>query len=123
MTSEQSVSELRRQVAMFAREREWEQFHDPKSLALALASEAGELCAALRWIPAGEADSYAAKEPLRSQLLEEVGDVAIVLLLFCERVQIDLAAAVLAKLVKNATKYPSDQSRGRPHPPAHEPTR
>lgn len=93
-------------IRAFVRERDWEQFHDPKNLAMAVASEAGELVAELRWVPSHDADAFAKREDVRPRIEDEAADVAITLLMFCDRVGIDLAAAMRRKLVKNRAKYP-----------------
>lgn len=94
------------EIRAFVAEREWEPFHDPKNLAMAVASEAGELCAELRWVASEEADAFSAREDVRPRLEDEAADVAICLLMFCDRVGIDLTSAMHAKLVKNRAKYP-----------------
>jgi len=93
-------------IRRFVRDRSWEPFHDPKNLAMAVASEAGELVAELRWIDSAEADEVAGGEPTRARLTDEAADVAITLLMFCDRVGIDLPSAIEAKLDKNALRYP-----------------
>lgn len=96
----------------FTAEREWGQFHDPKNLAMLLASEAGELLALLRWVPNAEADAFVRSGEQRPRVEAEAADVAIALLLFCDRSGIDLARAVDAKIAANAAKYPVELSRG-----------
>jgi len=105
---ERMVSQLRR----FTADRDWGQFHDPKNLAMLLASEAGELTALLRWVPNGEADAFVRSEEHRAEVEAEVADVAIALLLFCDRAEVDLARAVESKIARNAEKYPVELSRG-----------
>ena len=105
---EKVVQELRAFVA----EREWEQFHDPKNLAMALASEAGELLAEYRWIRNTDADDYSRKTDRRKQIAEEVADVGIALLLFCDRIGLDLVNAIQEKMARNRENYPADRSRG-----------
>src|SRR5512147_2375940 len=78
---ERVLAELRR----FTAERDWAQFHDPKNLAMLLASEAGELVALLRWVPNAEADAFVRAAENRSDVEAEAADVAIALLLFCDR--------------------------------------
>lgn len=94
------------EIRAFVREREWEPFHDPKNLAMAVASEAGELLAELRWVPSEEADAFARRDDVHGRLADEAADVAITLLMFFERAGIDPIAAMRAKLVKNRAKYP-----------------
>jgi len=106
-----------RELKSFVAEREWEQFHDPKNLAMAVASEAGELLAEYRWVPNGESDSYSKGEVERKRIAAEVADVGIGLLLFCDRVGIDLVEAMREKIALNRRNYPVERSRGRPGRP------
>lgn len=103
------LSELRAFVA----EREWRQFHDPKNLAMLLASEAGELLAEYRWVPSHEADALSHEPEARERIANEIGDVGIALLLLCDRTGIDLEAAMREKLARNRQRYPVEHSRGR----------
>jgi NTP pyrophosphatase (non-canonical NTP hydrolase) len=106
---EEVIGELRAFVA----EREWEQFHDPKNLAMAVASEAGELLAEYRWVSNAEADSYSRTAEHRRRISAEAADVGIALLLLCDRIGLDLIDAIRQKLELNRRSYPVDQSRGR----------
>lgn len=119
---EPTIAELRSGLRSFVEERSWEGFHDPKNLAMALASEVGELVALLRWVNNTESDGAARSEPLRSRLAEEIGDVGILLLLLCDRLDVRLEGVIDRKLALNAKKYPADLSFGRPDPPALEPS-
>jgi NTP pyrophosphatase (non-canonical NTP hydrolase) len=103
------VAELRRFVA----ERDWAQFHDPKNLAMLLASEAGELVAEYRWVKSDEADARSHEPAARARIAAEVGDVGIALLLLCDRIGLDLVAAMRTKLEANRAKYPAEAWRGR----------
>jgi dCTP diphosphatase len=103
------VEELRGFVA----ERDWNQFHDPKNLAMLLASEAGELLAEYRWVSSEKADALSAEPEARQRIANEIGDVGIALLLLCDRTGIDLQAAMREKLAQNRGRYPVDQSKGR----------
>ena len=80
MTNKSGFDRLQMAVASFAARRDWGQFHDPKNLAMAIASEAGELCAVLRWVKNDESDELSRRDPGRAELLSEVGDVALLLL-------------------------------------------
>lgn len=96
----------------FNEERAWTRFHDPKNLAMLLASEAGELVALLRWVAGPEADAFVRDARHRPDVEAEVADVAIALLLFCDRAGIDLASAVRAKIEVNRRNYPVALSHG-----------
>ena len=108
------VERLRR----FTADRDWAQFHDPKNLAMAIASEAGELLSELRWVASDQADAHT-QDPIKRERIErEVADVAIALLLFCDRTGIDLLSAIDRKIDLNRERYPADRARGhaeRPH--------
>jgi len=103
------ATELRRFVA----EREWAQFHDPKNLAMLLASEVGELVAEYRWVTGVAADEHSRAAAPRARITDEIGDVGIALVLLCERTGIDLLQAMSDKLERNRARYPVDRARGR----------
>jgi dCTP diphosphatase len=108
---------FREKLRRFVAERDWSQFHDPKNLAMAIASEVGELLSELRWVTSEDADDAVRAPDVRRRIENEVGDVAIALLLFCERAGIDLLAAAEKKLELNAANYPVAQSKGHPERP------
>jgi dCTP diphosphatase len=97
----------------FVRERDWEQFHDPKNLAMLLASEVGELLAEYRWISSEDADAYTGDVEARARVEAELADVAISLLLLVDRLGLDLVDLVRRKVEANTKKYPADLVRGR----------
>jgi NTP pyrophosphatase (non-canonical NTP hydrolase) len=107
------VGELRRFVA----ERDWAQFHDPKNLAMLLASEVGELVAEYRWVAGAEADARSREAASRARIADEIGDVGIALLLLCDRTGIDLLRAMSDKLAKNRARYPVEAARGKAERP------
>ena len=107
------VEEILKELRGFVAEREWEQFHDPKNLAMAVASEAGELLAEYRWVSNTEADNYSKIELQRDRIAAEAADVGIALLLFCDRIGIDLVDAITKKVAVNRQHYPVEESRGR----------
>lgn len=102
-------------VELFARERNWSQYHDPKNLSMLLGSEAGELLAEFRWISNSESDDHTAKPQIYERVKDEIADVAISLILLCQRMDVDLAGAVMAKLQKNAENYPVTEANASPH--------
>jgi NTP pyrophosphatase (non-canonical NTP hydrolase) len=104
---------LLEELRAFVAERDWQQFHDPKNLSMAVASEAGELVALFRWVRGDEADAFAQSPANRARVSAEIADVAVALLLLCDRTGIDLAQAVREKLEVNRKNYPVDVSRGR----------
>jgi NTP pyrophosphatase (non-canonical NTP hydrolase) len=101
------------QLRAFVTERDWAQFHDPKNLAMAVASEAGELLAEYRWIASARADAWSSEQVNKQRVAMEAADVGISLLLLCDRVGIDLVEAISEKISINARNYPVDVSKGR----------
>ncbi len=94
----------------FIRERDWQQFHNPKNLSMALAIEAAELMEKFRWTEGSE--SF--KELLinREEIEDEAADVFFSLLSFCTSADIDISSAFARKLVKTAKRYPVDKVKG-----------
>ncbi|MES1204989.1 MAG: nucleotide pyrophosphohydrolase [Pseudomonadota bacterium] len=105
------------ELRAFVAERDWRQFHDPKNLAMLLASETGELVAEYRWVAGDDADAHSREPGARARIAAEIGDVGIALLLLCDRIGVDPLLAMRDKLARNGEKYPADTSRGRSSPP------
>jgi NTP pyrophosphatase (non-canonical NTP hydrolase) len=105
-----NIDDLAARLRAFARERDWEQFHAPKNLAMALAVEAAELMEHFQWLTERQSGELppAAKEKVSSEL----ADVFIYTVRLADRLGVDLGAAVEAKIVVNAAKYPVEKSRG-----------
>jgi NTP pyrophosphatase (non-canonical NTP hydrolase) len=106
-----SLESLREQLAVFAAERDWDQFHNPKNLAMALAGEAGELVEHFQWLTFEEAANL--PRVTRDEVALECADVLLFLLRLADKLDIDLAAAADKKIALNAKKYPVAKSRGR----------
>ena len=105
------LEELRRRLREFSAARDWEQFHSPKNLAMALAGEAGEVLEHFQWLTFEQAANLPAET--RAEVALECADVLLFLLRLCDKLDIDLAAAAKRKLAINAKKYPVAKSRGR----------
>ncbi|MQL87394.1 hypothetical protein Taro_019959 [Colocasia esculenta] len=103
---EVSLEELRERLANFAKEREWDQFHSPRNLLLALVGEVGELSEIFQW--RGEVarglPNWSASD--KEHLGEELSDVLLYLVRLADVCGLDLGSAALTKLVKNGHKYP-----------------
>ena len=108
-----TVEEIRERVMTFARERDWEQFHSPKNLSMALAAEAGELMEHFLWTESQASAATLADPRKRSKIEDELADVVIYALEFANIGGIDLAKAIEAKLAQNAAKYPVEKAKGR----------
>ena len=109
--SKDSLASLRDRLAAFAAERDWDQFHNPKNLAMALAGEVGELVEHFQWLTFEEAANL--PRATRDEVALECADVLLFLLRLADKLDIDLAAAAGKKLALNAKKYPVAKSRGR----------
>ena len=105
LVSEESLEKLKETLSIFASERNWEKYHTPKNLVMALAGEVGELIAEFQWMTNGESldamDSDSAE-----QIRIEIADVFIYLVRLADILDIDLISAANDKIVLNAEKYP-----------------
>lgn len=108
--SSRHFEELKQRLADFAAERDWDQFHSPKNLAMALAAEAGELLEHFQWLT--EAQSAALSPEELEAVALELADVQLYLVRLADRLGVDLIAAAHRKIELNAAKYPADQARG-----------
>lgn len=108
-----TLADLKTRVLAFAREREWEQFHSPKNLSMALAAEAAELMEHFLWMHSGQEEALLENPAKRAEIEEEIADVFIYGLEFANMTGIDLAGAIEKKMNRNAEKYPVDKARGR----------
>jgi len=99
-------------VAAFRDDRDWAQFHKPKDLAAAIAIEAGELQERFLWKTDAEVDLDLADSAKKAGVAEEIADVVMFAMLLSDRLGIDLAEAISAKLEANAKKYPVKLARG-----------
>ncbi|KAM6155332.1 dCTP pyrophosphatase 1 [Rhynchocyon petersi] len=108
---EPTLEDIRRLHAEFAAERDWDQFHQPRNLLLALVGEVGELAELFQWKPDHLGpQAWPTKE--RAALQEELSDVLIYLVALAARCQVDLPQAVLAKMDTNRRRYPAHLARG-----------
>jgi NTP pyrophosphatase (non-canonical NTP hydrolase) len=110
MTAIDSLDTLRTRLRVFVAERDWDRFHNPKNLAMALIVEAGELVEQLQWLTPHEADNLRPEQRAAVEL--EIADVLIYLVELADRLGIDPLAAAEKKLVINAAKYPVEKARG-----------
>ncbi|HSO07293.1 MAG TPA: nucleotide pyrophosphohydrolase [Pelomicrobium sp.] len=106
-----SLQELRARLRAFAAERDWDQFHNPKNLAMALAGEAGELLEHFQWLTLEQSANL--PPDVLAEVELEIADVLLFLVRLADKLGIDPAAAAEKKLALNARKYPVDKSRGK----------
>src|SRR4051812_39804515 len=108
-----TISTLRQRMRDFVRERDWEQFHSPKNLAMALAAEAAELMEHFLWMENAESRAVAADPARRPEIVDEIADVLGVCLALSNALDLDLSDAFLDKMSRNVLKYPADRARGK----------
>ncbi len=106
-----TIGALRARVRQFVRERDWERYHLPKDLAIAISIEASELLERFLWREPVPAANLSPEE--RSAIAEELADVVIYGLSLADVLEVDLSDAIRAKLKKDETRYPADRFRGR----------
>jgi dCTP diphosphatase len=108
--SDSQLSELSRRLRRFAQARDWEQFHSPKNLSMALIAECAELVEHFQWLTEEQSNALPADKFREVEL--EMADIQIYLLRLAERLDVDLLDAVNRKIALNEEKYPADKVRG-----------
>lgn len=104
------VEELSKRLADFAKRRDWEQFHSPKNLSMALIAEAAELVEHFQWLT--QEQSYNLPPEKFEEVRMELADIQIYLLRIAERMNIDLVQAAYDKMAINESRYPEEKVRG-----------
>lgn len=106
-----TVETLKNSVKKFVEDREWQQFHSPKNLSMALASEAAEVMDLFLWCDSDA--SYEELQNRRQEVEDEIADVAMLVLAFCVRHNIDLSKAIAHKQIEQAKKYSIEKCKGK----------
>lgn len=101
-----------RALRKFAEERDWQQFHSPKNLVMALSGEVGELTEIFQWMTEADSHNAASAPKTADAVRDELADVALYLIRLADVLGVDINAAVISKLASNAAKYPVESSRG-----------
>jgi NTP pyrophosphatase (non-canonical NTP hydrolase) len=104
------VDDIKIKLRQFADDREWDQFHSPKNLSMALAGEAGELLEQFQWLTEEQSKNLTREQ--RQAVEEEMADVFLYLLRLADKLNIDLLEAAKNKMAKNELKYPPDKVKG-----------
>jgi len=107
-----SLASLTERVRAFAEEREWQPYHTPKNLAMALAGEVGELLAELQWLTPEQSATVMDDPEAGARIRAEIGDVMIYLTRLADVLGVDLVEAALTKLEDSARRYPVETARG-----------
>ena len=105
-----NISSLQDELAQFASERDWDQFHSPKNLSMALIVEVAELIEHFQWLTEGDSESLPAD--VHAQVTEELADIQIYLIRLADKLNVNIETAIGAKLAVNRRKYPADKVRG-----------
>lgn len=108
-----TLQDLKDRMAIFVRERDWEQFHTPKNLAMSIAIEAAELMEHFQWLSVDDSKDL---DPERLvDIGEELADIIIYSLSLSNSLSLDLSQTVIAKMEKNSRKYPTEKVKGKSH--------
>lgn len=104
------LDEIKIKLCQFAQARDWDQFHSPKNLSMALACEVGELLELFQWLT--EEQSKNLTQEQRQAVEEEMADVFLYLLRLADKLNVDLLEAAKNKMAKNELKYPAEKVKG-----------
>ena len=110
LMEETEIQQLMLALRKFAQDRDWEQFHSPKNLSMALSVEAAELLEHFQWMP--DQESYALGEAKQQLVSYELADIFIYLLRLCDQLNVDLATVTKHKMEINEQRYPVDKVKG-----------
>ena len=106
------VDQLKQLLRHFAKQRDWDKFHNPKNLAMALACESGELLEIFRWSTEAEANAAKHDKSMKEQVAHELADVLLNVIRLSDLMDINLTEAIMQKININEKKYPADLVRG-----------
>ncbi len=107
------LNDLQRELREFADKRDWQPFHTPKNLVMALTGEVGELAELFQWLTPEESSAVMKQPEQAERVREEVADVFAYLLQIADVLNIDLVTALRSKVRRNERKYPVDRAKGR----------
>ncbi len=106
------VDKLKKYLEDYAQARDWEQFHNPKNIAMALSVEASELVEIFQWLSESQSSKVAQDSELKNKISHELADIITYAVLMGKYLDINIASALENKLQHNAEKYPVDKARG-----------
>lgn len=107
-----NIGKIQLQLAAFAKERDWDQFHSPKNLSMALAGESGELLEIFQWLTQGGSERSALSDDQLQSATDELADILIYALRLADRLDINLETAIAEKIKKNAARYTIEVAKG-----------
>lgn len=106
-----NIRKIQKRLSEFAGQRNWDQFHSPKNLSMALASEAAELLEIFQWLTEEQSREIINNEKEMSLIKEEIADVVIYLVRLADKLNVDIEKAVLEKIALNEKKYPVELAK------------
>lgn len=106
----QSMVSVRQRLREFAAAREWDQFHSPKNLSMALSVEVSELVECFQWLTEEQSRSLSPKQ--LAAVTDEIADVQLYLIRLADKLGVDIDQAIEQKIIKNEAKYPADKVKG-----------
>lgn len=107
-----NLSELNTEIQKFSEERNWDQFHSVKNLAMALTVESAELLEVFQWLTEAQSNEIRTNEKIKLKAEEELADIFIYLIRILNKSDINIESAILNKMKRNAEKYPVELSKG-----------
>lgn len=110
-----TLQEIKARIKQFVRERDWEQYHSPKNLSMSIAIEAAELMEHFQWLTIEQSKKLLKDKKKREEIEDELADIVIFILDFCNLSGINIERSTLSKLEKTAKKYPANLVRGKAH--------
>ncbi|MFT7110990.1 MAG: dCTP diphosphatase [Psychrobacter glaciei] len=106
----QDLNQLQAYLRQFAKDRDWDQFHSPKNLSMALSVEVSELLENFQWLT--EEQSYTLDQQQRAAVADEIADVQMYLARLADKLDINIGEAIEQKINKNEAKYPAELVKG-----------
>lgn len=106
----QELESVRKRLREFAAVRDWDQFHSPKNLSMALSVEASELVECFQWLT--EEQSYSLSAEQLAAVTDEIADVQLYLIRLADKIGVDIGVAIEQKIKKNEAKYPAEKVKG-----------
>ena len=113
--SKSSLEDIQSKIKKFVKERDWEQYHSPKNLSMSIAIEAAELMEHFQWLTIDQSKELLKNKKKRVEIEDELADIAIFVLDFCNMFDIDIEKSMLNKLAKSAKRYPAHIVKGKAH--------
>ena len=113
--SEITLQEIKARIKQFIKERDWEQFHSPKNISMSISIEAAELMEHFQWLTIEQSRKLLRDKKKRVEIEDELADIAIYIIDFCNLFNIDIEKSIVRKLDKTARKYPMRIVKGKIH--------